>query len=282
MIKPLARRKKYGILLISALLFVSLFWVALDHDLSVVTYRVESNKLTAPLRLALVTDLHSCDYGEGQKDLLEQLERAEPDLILLGGDILDDELPYEKGLEFLRAIGTRYPCYYVTGNHEFWTGEIKEVKALVRDCAVTVLAGDWATVDLKGQKINLCGVDDPAHIGKTATMAQVGSARKAATPDYFTLLLSHRPELIGDYLPYDFDLILSGHAHGGQWRIPGLLNGFLAPDQGFFPKYAGGLYQLGDTSFIVSRGLAQETTRVPRLFNPPELVIVELTPAPQE
>ncbi len=282
MIKLLARRKKYGILLVSALLLASLFWVALDDDLSVVTYRVESNKLTSPLRLALVTDLHSCDYGEGQKDLLEQLERTEPDLILLGGDILDDALPYEKGLAFLRTIGTRYPCHYVTGNHEFWTGEIKEVKALVRDCSVTVLAGDCATVNLKGQKINLCGVDDPTHIGKTATMAQVASARQAADPDNFTLLLSHRPELIGDYLPFDFDLILSGHAHGGQWRLPGLLNGLLAPDQGFFPKYAGGLYPFDHTSFVVSRGLARETTRVPRLFNPPELVIVELTPASQE
>ena len=280
--KPLSRRKKYRILLVSALLSASLFVLAVDDELSVVTYHVESDKLTAPLRLALVTDLHSCDYGEGQKDLLEQIERAAPDLILLGGDILDDDLPFEKGLAFLRAIGARYPCYYVTGNHEYWTGEIEEVKSLVRDCSVTVLEGDCATLDLKGQTIHLCGVDDPTYMGKTATMAQVATARKAATSGKFTLLLSHRPELIGDYLPYDFDLILSGHAHGGQWRIPGLLNGFLAPDQGFFPKYAGGLYRFDQTSFIISRGLARETTRVPRIFNPPELVIVELSPTTQE
>jgi len=280
--KALPYRKKYGILLISALLLALLLLIALDDELSVVTYRVESDKLTSPVRLALVTDLHSCDYGEGQKDLLEQLERAAPDLILLGGDILDDQLPFEKGLEFLRAIGARYPCYYVTGNHEYRTGEIDKVKALVRDCGVTILEGDCATVELTGQKLNLCGADDPDFIGTRATLAQVASARQAATPATFTLLLSHRPELIDDYLPFDFDLILSGHAHGGQWRIPGLLNGLLAPHQGFFPKYAGGLYRFNDTSFIVSRGLSRETTRVPRLFNPPELVMIALYPTAAE
>ena len=94
------------------------------------------------------------------------------------------------------------------------------------------------------------------------------------------MLLSHRPERVEDYLAYDFDLVLSGHAHGGQWRLPGLVNGLLAPDQGFFPAYAGGLYRLDEnTDLVVSRGLARESTRVPRIFNPPELVIIDVTPA---
>lgn len=259
-----------------------LLLLALDNELSVVTYRVESDKLTAPVRLALVTDLHSCDYGEGQTDLLAQLEKAAPDLILLGGDILDDALPYKKGLEFLNAVGKAYPCYFVSGNHEYWTGEIDAIKTLVRDYGVTILEGDCVSVCVNEQHINLCGADDPASIGTSATLAQVASAWQASDRADFTLLLSHRPELIDHYLAFDFDLILAGHTHGGQWRIPGLLNGLLAPNQGFFPKYAGGLYRFDNTSFIVSRGLARESTRVPRLFNPPELVIVALSPAPTE
>jgi predicted MPP superfamily phosphohydrolase len=92
-----------------------------------------------------------------------------------------------------------------------------------------------------------------------------------------TVLLAHRPEYIDSYLDYDFDLILSGHAHGGQWRIPLLINGLYAPNQGWFPKYAGGRYELGNSTFIVSRGLAKESVRVPRIFNPPELVVIDIT-----
>ena len=94
----------------------------------------------------------------------------------------------------------------------------------------------------------------------------------------FSVLLAHRPERIEDYLQYPFDLIVSGHAHGGQWRIPGILNGLLAPNQGFFPPYAGGQYDFADTTLIVSRGLARESTRIPRIFNRPELVVIDLVP----
>jgi len=97
--------------------------------------------------------------------------------------------------------------------------------------------------------------------------------------EQFTLLLSHRPERIEDYLGYPFDLILSGHAHGGQWRLPGIVNGLYAPNQGLFPKYAGGRYDFEDTAFLVSRGLARESTKIPRVFNRPELVVVDLIPA---
>jgi predicted MPP superfamily phosphohydrolase len=92
----------------------------------------------------------------------------------------------------------------------------------------------------------------------------------------YSILLAHRPEHIDQYLNYGFDLVLSGHSHGGQWRIPFILNGLYAPDQGFFPKYAGGKYEHGSTIHIVGRGLSKNSTRIPRIFNPPELVIIEL------
>lgn len=139
--------------------------------------------------------------------------------------------------------------------------------------------GECRSVLIQGQRVELCGVDDP-KCGGSMWSDQLSAAAKAADPDCLAVLLSHRPERVEDYLAYDFDLVLSGHAHGGQWRLPGLVNGLLAPDQGFFPAYAGGLYRLDEnTDLVVSRGLARESTRVPRIFNPPELVIIDVTPA---
>ena len=100
------------------------------------------------------------------------------------------------------------------------------------------------------------------------------AVKAQAKKDHFTVLLSHRPELFENYVSRAFDLVLCGHAHGGQWRIPGVLNGLYAPQQGLFPLYAGGKYEKGSTTMIVSRGLAKETTPIPRIFNPPELVVV--------
>lgn len=109
-------------------------------------------------------------------------------------------------------------------------------------------------------------------------LSQVSDAYEKADKLFFTLLLAHRPEYIDHYLDYNFDLILSGHAHGGQWRLPGIINGLYAPNQGLFPKYAGGQYNINGTVFIVSRGLSRESTRIPRIFNRPELVIIDIVP----
>ena len=123
-------------------------------------------------------------------------------------------------------------------------------------------------------------MDDPDVIDYTddgiAIEEQLSKAETAANLENFTVLLSHRPELAELYSTYPFDLVLSGHAHGGQWRIPGILNGLYAPHQGLFPEYAGGRYEFAQQTFIVSRGLARESTKVPRIFNRPELVIVDV------
>ena len=105
---------------------------------------------------------------------------------------------------------------------------------------------------------------------------QLKMAEEMVNKEYYTILLSHRPEWIETYQKYAFDLVLCGHAHGGQWRTPFLLNGLYAPHQGLFPKYAGGRYDYATGTMIVSRGLARESTPVPRIFNRPELVVVEL------
>lgn len=249
---------------------------ALDSRLTVRRYAVQSEKLSVPVRLALLTDFHGCNYGRGQKELLSALAEAAPDLVLLGGDIFDDHGDGAHTLELIPLLAERWPCYYVTGNHEWWTMRAEEVKAWMERQGVTVLAGDCVQVQAGGQSLSLCGIDDP-RAGEQRWAAQLEQAA-GARQEGFSLLLTHRPERIAAYLPCRFDLVLAGHAHGGQWRLPGLINGLYAPDQGLFPPYAGGLYHLKRTIFIVSRGLARETTRVPRIFNRPELVVVDLLP----
>ena len=258
------------------------FLAGLDGELTVRSYTVESGKVTAPVRLAVLTDLHACDYGEGQRELLDAVAAQAPDLVLLVGDIVDDEprMPEARALETVAALAEVWPVYYVTGNHEFWSGRPEEIKAEIRAAGAVVLEGQALPVTAAGQTLLIAGVDDPAA-GEEEWRAQLEAASTAADGAAFSVLLSHRPERAEDYAGLGFDLVLSGHAHGGQWRIPGLINGLLAPNQGLFPKYAGGMYDLGGgTAMIVSRGLARESTRVPRLYNPPELVIVDVTPAP--
>ena len=113
-------------------------------------------------------------------------------------------------------------------------------------------------------------------VTREAVQEEIWKIEETAGTEIFTVLLSHRPELFEIYQKYEFDLVLSGHAHGGQWRIPGLLNGLFAPNQGLFPKYAGGRYDYAGGTMIVSRGLARESTKVPRIFNRPELVVVDV------
>jgi len=266
---------KAGLLLL-LLLFLLL---ACSLRLNVCSYQENSPKLKTPLRLALITDLHGCRYGQGQKELLAALAEQQPDLICLSGDIIDDKNSPEGAWELLSAIGEEYPCYYASGNHEFRTEQIELLKEKIRSYGVEVLEGAGKFAEIKGQRLYIAGVDDPSAFAEGylpgSWQAQLDAAAAGLGEEY-SILLSHRPERTAAYESSGFDLVLSGHAHGGQVRIPGLVNGLYAPHQGPFPKYAGGQYPLGETSLVVSRGLCKSW--LPRVFNRPELVIIELLP----
>lgn len=284
------------VLIVAAVLALGVVLVfALDNRMVVRYYEIEAEEITSPVRMVLVTDLHSCYYGEGQKNLIAAIDAQAPDVILLGGDIFDDKKEDTNTERFLAGIAGRYAAYYVTGNHEYRVsaGAFAAKMAILEKYGVTVLSGACKTVEVNGETINICGTEDPevykikydkekdpegyesARIERYATFdKQLDAIKAQAQEGNFTVLLSHRPELFENYVSRGFDLVLCGHAHGGQWRIPGLLNGLYAPNQGLFPKYAGGRYESGRTTMIVSRGLARETTIVPRIFNPPELVVI--------
>lgn len=274
------RKKHWWILPVLAIL-VALTLIALDERLTLRTYTVVSPKLTAEVRLAVVTDFHSSDNAD---DVVAMVASCAPDAVLLVGDLFDDDTqnrPTERTLSLMRQLSAQYPCYYVSGNHEAWTGEMDALYQQTEEAGVTVLRMSSGVLTVRGQRIALCGIPDPYEMvfsGAPDTEEQIRQAMENVDSADFTVLLAHRPELLAKYAQFPFDLVVSGHAHGGQVRIPGVLNGLYAPNQGWFPKLAGGAYTQDGTTLIVSRGLAVRT-RLPRIFNRPEVVLVRCLPA---
>lgn len=274
------RKKHWWILPVLAILVV-LALIALDERLILRTYTVASPKLTAEVRLAVVTDFHSSDNAD---DVVEMLASCAPDAVLLVGDLFDDDTanrPTERTLSLMRQLSALYPCYYVSGNHEAWTGEMDALYQQTEEAGVMVLRMSSGVLTVRGQRIALCGIPDPYEMvfsGAPDTEEQIRQAMENVDSADFIVLLTHRPELLAKYAQFPLDLVVSGHAHGGQVHIPGVLNGLYAPNQGWFPKLAGGAYTQDGTTLIVSRGLAVRT-RLPRIFNRPEVVLVRCVPA---
>lgn len=256
-------------------LVLYLLSAAFSHELKTVCYTEKSGKIKVGVRLLAIADLHSVLYGEGQRDLIAAIDKQAPDVVLMAGDIVEIGCPDDSVRRLLCAVASKYPCFYVTGNHEQRTGRAREIKAMFAAHGVTVLAGNCHKIRVSGQTLSICGVDDPT-VGEAEFRRQLKACSLKKSKEGFSVLLSHRPERVSDFNLYDFDLIISGHAHGGQVRLPYLLNGLYAPHQGIFPRYAGGRYSLKASVMIVSRGLAQRPW--PRVFNRPELVVADLMP----
>lgn len=274
-------RKKHRWILPVLAILVALTLIALNERLILRTYTVVSPKLTAEVRLAVVTDFHSSDNAD---DVVAMVTSCAPDAVLMVGDMFDDDIanrPTERTLSLMRQLSAQYPCYYVSGNHEAWTGEMDALYQQTEEAGVTVLRMSSGVLTVRGQRIALCGIPDPYEMvfsGAPDTEEQLRQALEDVDSADFTVLLAHRPELLAKYAQFPLDLVVSGHAHGGQVRIPGVLNGLYAPNQGWFPKLAGGAYTQDGTTLIVSRGLAVRT-RLPRIFNRPEVVLVRCVPA---
>lgn len=252
---------------------VALLRIALYNGLTVKNYTVTTPLVSESHVFALVTDLHSTLYGEKQENLIAKISRYSPEAVFFAGDIADDQRGFYGTRVLIESLSKNYPCYYVAGNHERWVEYTDEIKGLISSCGATVVSD--TSVNL-GDNITLYGIDDPLFYPNEGFFGALSSL--SPDKDKFNILLSHRPEYAPVYGEYGFNLTLCGHAHGGQVRIPLLLNGLYAPHQGWFPKYAGGDYSFDDGSHvIVSRGLMIDN--LPRVFDPPELVIVNITPA---
>lgn len=252
------------IIIIVILIFVIL---GLDDSLQIVNYKIDHDNIQSNVRIALLTDFHS---NSNKNEIIEMLKDQDVDLILLGGDIIDDELEFKQGYDFISDLVSLYPCYYVSGNHEYWSGQYDQIREKLLIMGVNVLEGECKEVLVNGQTLNICGIDDFENEDAFEQLDQC----KSSLGENYNILLAHRPEKIRLYS--GFDLVLSGHAHGGQWRIPYLVNGLYSPNQGVLPNYAGGLYELNSQNFIVSRGLSNESTKIFRFYNHREIVVIDL------
>ena len=265
-------QKPFYIFLMLVMLFIVWYEIPVTEHIT-----LKSDKISEPFRIALVTDLHSCSYGKNEAALVKMVEKSEPDIVLMAGDIFDDKLKDDNSKAFISAISGRYKCFYVTGNHEFWSGRVDEMKEWLTGNGIAVLDGKCLTDEINGNTVDFCGVDDPTDMTDSEWVGQLNRAYEESSPDHYRILLSHRPERHDKYVNYYFDLVVTGHAHGGQCRIPFTNIGIVAPEQYFFPKYISGLYELDNgVNMVVSRGLARESTPAPRFFNHPELVIIDV------
>lgn len=278
--------------LLSAVLLVAFLAVGIwlwrgNTALTVTRYELDVLPGEGGVTIAQVSDLHNAQFGPENQELLAALEKVQPDLIAVTGDLIDSRSTnLSVASEFMeRAVGIA-PVYYVTGNHEARVAEdYQTLKAAMEEAGVTVLEDE--AVSISGQPLELIGLDDGAfprgpddglydgpawnlELALDQFVPKAGEGEEGVC----RVLLAHRPEYLSLYAQYDVDLVLAGHAHGGQIRVPGL-GGLYAPGQGGLPEYEDGLHQIGDTQMIVSRGLGNSLFPL-RVNNPPELVVVKL------
>ena len=278
------RKSKTILTLISFLLIILIGWTLWGNTaLEVNKYEIVSDRIPKEFdgfRIAQVSDLHNAEFGEGNSKLIQLLSQTEPDFIVLTGDLIDSrQTDIDIALTFAREALKIAPVYYVSGNHEARVREYEEIKMGLAEAGVIVLENQKVNITREGETITLMGIDDPSFRGDYLFGDAESVARQAIhdlqnESDGYTILLSHRPELFDLYVDTEMDLVFSGHAHGGQFRLP-FIGGLVAPNQGFFPKYDAGLFSEENTNMIVSKGVGNSIVPV-RFNNRPEIILVTL------
>ena len=229
-----AKKRKFIILaVVAAFLLALIAWIIWGNTvLELNTYTISSSKLPQSFdgyRIAHVSDLHNAEMGKDNEKLLTMLRDAAPDMIAITGDLIDSRnTDIEVALQFVREAVKIAPCYYVTGNHEARVNEYGELKSGMEAAGVTVLEDVRTEISMEGETITLIGVNDPSYqtdylFGDAESVMNAKLEELHAENDGFTILLSHRPELFDTYADHGMDLVLSGHAHGGQFRLPFML-----------------------------------------------------------
>ena len=254
-----------------------------NTKLEITEYHVTSSRLPDSFdgfEIAQISDLHNAEFGDANEDLLRLLSQIKSDMIVLTGDLIDSrQTDMDIALDFAGKAVQIAPVYYVSGNHEARIPEYAELKMGLTETGVTVLENQKIQITNDGESITLMGIQDPSFrtdylFGDAESVSRQAITSLQNESDSFTVLLSHRPELFDLYVDTGMDLVFSGHAHGGQFRLP-LLGGLVAPNQGFFPKYDAGQFIEENTTMIVSRAVGNSIIPL-RLNNPPEVVVVEL------
>lgn len=253
-----------------------------NNRLTLCRLSVESSRLPKEFNgfsIVHLSDLHSKYFGSGQNRLLRRINQLAPDLVCITGDLIDKRRYHRNGiapaLTLCRELAQERPVILVSGNHEAAFPFYPELQRVLEDIGVTVLENQALRFYREGAVLYIGGLQDPAFIreNRTAFRQEVFRLCREAKGD-FTLLLCHRPELLEEYGAAGADLVLSGHAHGGQFRLPGA-GPVWVPNQGLFPSLAQGVHRFGNTAMVVSRGLGNSLFPQ-RLLNWPEVVFITL------
>lgn len=269
------------LLLLTGLILAAGLWLLWDNLRIVTTcYLVEDSRIPTAFhgyRIAQISDLHNAEFGEDNSRLLQALADGEPDIIVITGDLVDRHHgDMEVAIDFAARAAELAPVYYVAGNHEADIGaDYAVLKAALQEVGVCVLENEVVTLEKDGETLLLAGLRDYYFEEDWSVFGEY--LEQFSQDEGFTVLLCHRPEYFRRYATLGYELVLCGHAHGGQVRLP-WIGGVLAPDQGFWPPYDAGIFQKDGTRMIVSRGLGNSLFPI-RFNNPPELVIAELSPS---
>ena len=231
-------------------------------------------------RIAQISDLHNAEFGDRNEKLIEMLQKAEPDIITITGDLIDSsKTDINIALAFAEEAVQIAPTYFITGNHEAMVSaqEYADLENGLLEAGVNVLHDKEIVLEQNEERLLLIGIDDPAYADRPSDVGvsmDSETINELFTTEGYRILLSHRPEYFDQYVEAEVDLVLSGHAHGGQFRLP-FVGGLVAPGQGLFPAYDSGLYSENKTSMVVSRGIGNSIIPM-RFNNRPEVVMIEL------
>ena len=259
-------------------------WGIIENNSPKITdYTIKSDNLPEGFKgykIAQISDLHNTKIGKDNEKVLNLLKSANPDIIVLTGDLIDSrKTKIEVAVNFAKKANEIAPCYYVSGNHESRLDDFDGFASKLEAVGVTVLRNQKVRLADGDEYITLIGIEDPAFTNDYPSDNDAAYIEKTlgdlvAEDDGFTVVLSHRPELLTSYSKFGVDVVFSGHAHGGQFRIP-FVGGVYAPGQGFFPKYTQGIITDKNTNLVISRGVGNSSFPL-RINNRPEIVVVEL------
>ena len=249
-------------------------------DLEISRYEVKSQKLPESFngfKIVQLSDLHGAEFGEDGMGLVEKVKELEPDIIALTGDFVTDEGDLAAVEKLAARLVKLCPVYFISGNHEFGSGLAVKVRNILERAGVKYLSNEYLTINRGEDGILLGGVEDPLAYADMLSPDELAQKMNDAAPDAFKILLGHRNYWMTEYPELPVDLIFCGHAHGGLIRIPGV-GGLIGTDRRLFPDFDAGQFNNGRYTLIVSRGLGNSVP-IPRIFNRPEIVCVELSSA---
>lgn len=275
------KKKKVILIIITLIIIFSLFFYYENNFLLVTNYKIVDNNIPQEFnnyKIIQISDYHNTKNKLLNSKLIKTIKKENPNFIVITGDLIDaSKTDINQAINLIKNINYK-KVFYVAGNHEASTESYKELKELLEENKVTILDNKIEIIKEKSKEINLIGIGDPSfytnELINDSDIIKKEIESISYNKDNYSILLSHRPEQIDKYTEEKINLVLTGHAHGGQIRLP-FIGGLVAPNQGLFPKYTNGIHKKDKTTMIISRGIGNSILLL-RINNRPELVVITL------